>query len=319
MADRFNSYTRPLRRWLDNDIVRDVCINKPGTVYVDTENGWAVDSAPEITSTWINGFAQICAKETSQSIGPDNPILSGTMPTGERVQIVQSPAASHTSITIRRPASRLFTLEELDDQDRLDPKSIESTDQASILARLRPELTTRELLYRAVRSRLNIIVSGATGSGKTTLSKALICAIPLDERLISIEDAAELEFNQPNHVRLFYSRAGAGRAKVTPQDLLIAVLRMRPDRVMLSELRDEEAYMYLRNVNSGHPGSITTIHANSPTAAIDQLILLIKQSPGGRGLSRDDIRALIIGLVDVIIQMENTRVTAIYFPRFDHV
>ena len=319
MSELFANYAAPLRRWLDQDIVTDLCINQPGTAYVDTLNGWAVDLAPDLTESWIRGFTRACASETAQSIGADNPILSGTMPTGERVQIVLPPAAAHTSITIRRPSTKQFTLDELEAQQRLSPQSVTLFDRAAALADQRMDLSTVELLRRAVRDRLNIIVSGATGSGKTTLSKALIQEIPLTERLISIEDAAELSFRHPNVVRLFYSRGGAGRADVSPRDLLISVLRMRPDRVMLSEIRDDEAYMYLRNINSGHPGSITTVHATSPPAAVEQLVLLVKQSDAGSGLSRDDIRALIVGLVDVIIQMSDRRVTAIYFPRSDHV
>ncbi|MGO8655077.1 ATPase, T2SS/T4P/T4SS family, partial [Rhizobium ruizarguesonis] len=116
-------------------------------------------------------------------------------------------------------------------------------------------------LREAVHARKNIIISGATGSGKTTLSKALIRHIPSSERIISIEDTPELVIPQPNHVRLFYSNGGQGLAKVGAKDLLESCLRMRPDRILLQELRDGTAFYYIRNVNSGHPGSITTVHA----------------------------------------------------------
>lgn len=155
-------------------------------------------------------------------------------------------------------------------------------------------------------------MSGATGSGKTTLSKALIAAIPSDERLITIEDARELEFHHENSVRLFYSRDGGGTSSVGVQDLLVSCLRMKPSRILLAELRDSEAYFYLRNVNSGHPGSITTVHANSGVGAVEQLMLMIRQSSAGAGLSRADIKGLVMSLVDVIIQMERRQVTEIY-------
>jgi type IV secretion system protein VirB11 len=100
---------------------------------------------------------------------------------------------------------------------------------------------------------------------------------------------------------------------VTVKDLLVSCLRMKPDRIMLAELRDDEAYYYLRNVNSGHPGSITTIHANSAAAAVEQLMLMVRQSSAGAGLTREDIRALVANLVDVIVQMDRKRVTEIYF------
>ncbi|HUI62919.1 MAG TPA: P-type DNA transfer ATPase VirB11, partial [Steroidobacteraceae bacterium] len=158
-------------------------------------------------------------------------------------------------------------------------------------------------LRLAVTSRKNILVSGATGSGKTTWTKALIREIPAEERLLSIEDTPELNFDRhANHVRLFYSKDDQGLARVSPRQLLECCLRMKPDRILLAELRAEEAYDYLRNVNSGHPGSITSVHAASAELAFEQLVLLVKQSPGGRGLARSDIRSLLFLLVDVVIQ-----------------
>jgi type IV secretion system protein VirB11 len=155
----------------------------------------------------------------------------------------------------------------------------------------------------AVRSRKNIVVSGPTGSGKTTWTKALIREIPGDERLVTIEDAKELILDRhPNHVRLFYSKDDQGLARVTPKQLLESCLRLKPDRILLAELRAEEAFDYLRNVNSGHPGSITSIHAASAELAFEQLVLLVKQNPGGRELARADIKSLLYMLVDVVIQ-----------------
>ena len=155
----------------------------------------------------------------------------------------------------------------------------------------------------AVRSRKNIVVSGPTGSGKTTWTKALIREIPGDERLVTIEDAKELVLDRhPNHVRLFYSKDDQGIARVTPKQLLESCLRMKPDRILLAELRAEEAFDYLRNVNSGHPGSITSVHATSAELAFEQLMLLVKQNQGGRELARGDIKSLLYLLVDVVIQ-----------------
>jgi type IV secretion system protein VirB11 len=168
-----------------------------------------------------------------------------------------------------------------------------------------------------VRTRRNIIISGATGSGKTTLSKALIAAIPADERLITIEDTAELVVPHHNCVRLLYAKDGQGLAKIGPRELLGSCLRMRPDRILLQELRDGTAFFYLRNVNSGHPGSITTVHADSARLAFEQLTLLVKESAEGRDLHRDDIRSLLLLLVDVVVQMQKRdgryRVTEIYY------
>ena len=120
---------------------------------------------------------------------------------------------------------------------------------------------------------------------------------------MTIEDAQELVLDRhPNHVRLFYSKDDQGAARVTPKQLLDSCLRMKPDRILLAELRAEEAFDYLRNVNSGHPGSITSVHATSAELAFEQLMLLVKQNPGGRELARADIKSLLYLLVDIVIQ-----------------
>ena len=103
-------------------------------------------------------------------------------------------------------------------------------------------------------------------------------------------------------MRLYYSKDGQGQAHVTPKQLLESCLRMRPDRILLAELRSDEAYYYLRNVNSGHPGSITSVHASSARLAFEQLMLLVKESPGGRDLAREDIKSLLLMLVDIVVQ-----------------
>ena len=164
---------------------------------------------------------------------------------------------------------------------------------------------------------LVLLISGATGSGKTTFSKGLIKLIPENERLLTIEDTRELVMPHRSVVHMIYSKDGTGTAKVTAKELLESALRMRPDRILLQELRDGTAFFYLRNVNSGHPGSITTIHADSAELAFEQLTLLVKESEGGADLARDDIRSLLKILVDVVVQMKKVdgefRMTEIYY------
>jgi type IV secretion system protein VirB11 len=156
---------------------------------------------------------------------------------------------------------------------------------------------------RAVTSRRNILISGATGSGKTTFAKGLVQLIPPTERLLTIEDARELTVPHRNAVHLLYAKDGQGLAKVDAKQLLESALRMRPDRILLQELRDGTAFFYLRNVNTGHPGTITTIHADSALLAFEQLTLLVKESEGGRDLARAEIRQLLHVLVDIVVQM----------------
>jgi type IV secretion system protein VirB11 len=157
-------------------------------------------------------------------------------------------------------------------------------------------------LARMVRERRNILISGGTSSGKTTFLNALLAEISHEERLITIEDTAELLVSQPNHVGLIATRGEGGEARVCAQDLLEAGLRMRPDRIVLGELRGGEAFSFLRAVNSGHPGSMTTIHADSPEGAVEQLALIIVQS--GMAIGRRDVVNYVCDVVDLIFQLE---------------
>jgi type IV secretion system protein VirB11 len=235
-------------------------------------------------------------------------VLSASLPTGERIQIVMPPAttAGCVAITIRRPADEVWSIAELSRRGifRSTRRATQALDDTETeLLRLMNAGDYEAFMHLAVRSRRNILVSGPTGSGKTTWTKALIREIPSQERLITIEDAKELILDRhPNHVRLFYSKDDQGLARVTPRQLLESCLRMKPDRILLAELRAEEAFDYLRNVNSGHPGSITSVHATSAELAFEQLVLLVKQSHGGRELARRDIKSLLYLLVDIVIQ-----------------
>jgi type IV secretion system protein VirB11 len=158
-----------------------------------------------------------------------------------------------------------------------------------------------QFLRQAVLARKNIIVSGGTSTGKTTFLNALLKEIPRHERLIVIEDTPEVRLEQPNAVGLVAVKGGLGEAAVSIEDLLQASLRMRPDRIILGELRGSEAYSFLRAVNSGHPGSITTVHADSPRAALDQIALMTLQA--GPHLSRREIIDYVSAVVDVAVQL----------------
>jgi len=253
-------------------------------------------------------LAKLVANSTRQRIDEESPLLSAALPGGERIQIALPPAttAGCVAITIRRPSEEVWTIQELARRGifRSTRRASEALDETETeLKRLLEGECYEAFMRLAVVSRKNILVSGPTGSGKTTWTKALIREIPAEERLITIEDARELVLDDhPNHVRLYYSKDGQGLARVSPKQLLESCLRMRPDRILLAELRSEEAFDYLRNVNSGHPGSITSVHAASAELAFEQLVLLVKQSAGGQALARADIKRLLDLLVDVVIQ-----------------
>jgi type IV secretion system protein VirB11 len=172
-------------------------------------------------------------------------------------------------------------------------------------------------IKHAVFAKKNIIVSGGTSTGKTTFFNAMLKEIPPTDRVITLEDAREIQLPHiPNHLHLIASRGGQGRSQVNMQDLIEACLRLRPDRLMLGELRGKEAFTFLRAVNTGHPGSISTLHADTPTLAIEQLILMVMQA--GLGLTREQIKEYVENVIHVIIQLKRgaggTRfVSEIYF------
>ena len=297
-----------LRPLLSRNDITEVCINQPGRAYVETKAGWCVEVLPFATFDWCRRLTKLIANSTRQRVDEESPLLSASLPSGERVQIVLPPATSVgcVAISIRRPSDQVWSIAELS-ASGIFRRTLKSAGEPDpIEAQLKALLKAHEyeaFMRLSVLSRKNILVSGPTGSGKTTWTKALIREIPSDERLITIEDAQELILDKhPNHVRLFYSKDDQGLARVTPKQLLESCLRMKPDRILLAELRAEEAFDYLRNVNSGHPGSITSIHAASAELAFEQLVLLVKQSRGGQELPRADIKNLLYLLVDVVVQ-----------------
>ena len=299
---------KALRPWLARPDVTELCINRPGEAFIETREGWRQEKLSFADFDWCRRLAKLVANSTRQRIDEESPLLSASLPTGERIQIVLPPATTSGSvaITIRRPSDQVWSIEELSRRGifRSTRRARDALDETETeLLRLLDAQEYETFMRLAVNARKNIVVSGPTGSGKTTWTKALIREIPGEERLITIEDAKELVLDKhPNHVRLFYSKDDQGLARVTPKQLLESCLRMKPDRILLAELRAEEAFDYLRNVNSGHPGSITSVHAASAELAFEQLVLLVKQSRGGQELARADIKNLLYLLVDVVIQ-----------------
>lgn len=313
---------KPLSTFLQDKSLYEVVVNRPGQVMTEGPGGWRTHEMPELTFEKLMRLARAVASFSHQSIDETHPILSATLPRGERIQIVIPPATIKdlVSITIRKPSSIDFSLDDLEEkgffQTACAANSISSAPDEALRETYRAG-HFKDFLRQAVIARKNIIISGATGSAKTTLSKALIKHIPENERVISIEDTPELVISQPNHVRLFYSKGGQGLSRAGPKELLESCLRMRPDRILLQELRDGTAFYYIRNVNSGHPGSITTVHANSAELAFEQLVLLIKESEGGAALDRADIVAFLKASIDIVAQCSrnngNFRLSEVYF------
>ncbi len=297
--------------YLSDPSVTEICINRPGEVFLETAAGWQRMDVPGLTFDRARQFCTTVVNEskTGQRITNVDPVVSLTFPTGQRAQFVLPPAvpADQVSITIRLPSRYTKTLNQYQsdgffDQILEEDGSISAMDQE--LLELKRARDYHGFFSQAVHYKKNIVVSGATGSGKTTFMKSLVTHIPDDERLITIEDARELFIEQPNAVHLIYSRGGQGTANVSAKGCMEACLRMKPDRIILAEIRGDESFYYIRNCASGHPGSITSCHAGSTSQTWDQMALMIKASPEGSGLAFAEIKRLLMLTIDVVVHIK---------------
>ncbi|RAK52769.1 P-type DNA transfer ATPase VirB11 [Phenylobacterium deserti] len=303
-------HLKPLRQALDLPGVTELVVNRPGEYGIERAGTWSFQAAPELTADWLHTLAVAAAANTRQDVSAARPLCATVLPGGERCQIVLPPAAEQLSLTLRRPPGRALELAELAAAGLFQTVGAPGAARAladAALAALAAAGNWPAFLAAAVRARRNILICGATGSGKTTLARALVRLIPADERLVTLEDARELTVPHRNAVHLLYAKDGQGLARVAPKALLEAALRMRPDRILLQELRDEAAFFYLRTVSAGHPGSITTLHADSPDLAFEQLALLVKESGAGQALPGAEIRGLLRRLVDVVVHIARRR------------
>lgn len=321
-TESLEAYLRPLREILSGEIT-ELVINRPGEVWTESSRGWERIDTPALTYPHLRQLASLVAHATQQTVNEAMPRVSAALPTGERVEAIIPPAAESgtVSFTIRKPSNARFDLDDYDQMGFFDDIVVNDTglteEQKALVAYL-AEGQYRKFLELAVRSKQTILVSGPTGSGKTTFMKALVDLIPSDERLITIEDTPELSLQQPNHVRLFYSsNANNSLSKMTPGDLVRACMRMKPDRILPAELRDEAAYHFLAACNTGHPGSISSIHSNSPMDAIDRVITLAREYEKARSLSDATLLATVRKTIDVVVQVgkvgHNRRITGIYY------
>ncbi len=303
---------RPLAPWLDDPATEEICINRPGELFVRQHGQFRKEDVP-LGLADLEDIAILAGALRKQDVGARNPLCATELPGGERLQICMPPAvpAGTLSLTIRKPASTVSPLAALTSRYQShrwnkwqSRKEAALRDYGELLI-MYDAGDLQGFLAAAVRMRLTILLCGATGSGKTTMSKTLIGAIPAQERLITIEDTLELVIPQPNHVRLLYSKDGIGLARVTAESLLQASLRMKPDRILLQELRDDAAWTYINEVVSGHPGSITTIHGRNPEQAFKRLFALVKGSPQGGQWDDGTLADFLTAAIDVIIPFHN--------------
>lgn len=315
-----DAFLAPLENALRREDVTDLFINRPGELWLETATGIERHEDSRLDDAALWRLSRQIAAASDQGISREHPLLAATLPSGSRVQICAPPATrGHVIVAIRKHIVPDLTLSEYLAAGAFAQVGNAAIAQRTIDAALKKQLDAGDFagfLGNAVRARKSILISGGTSTGKTTLLNALLKEAPLDERLVVIEDTAEVQLTHPNAVGLIAVRGRLGEASISAADLLEAALRLRPDRIIMGEIRGLEALSFLRAVNTGHPGSITTIHASSADGAVEQLALIAGQS--GTGIRRDEMITYIRSVIDVIVQLGRSDgarlVTDIQFP-----
>jgi len=278
----------PLQRFLDDDTVTEIMVNRADQIYVERGGQLTLTDAKFATETHLRRVIERIVSKVGRRIDESSPMVDARLEDGSRVNAIIPPlAVNGPSLTIRKFSRVPLTAQNLADFGTLTP------DMA-------------ELLSACVRARLNILVTGGTGTGKTTLLNVLSGFLPAEDRIVTIEDAVELQLQQQHVVRLESRPANIeGRGEISIRDLLRNSLRMRPDRIVVGEVRGGEALDMLQAMNTGHDGSISTVHANSPRDAIARLETLVLMA--GMDLPLRAVREQIASAINLIVHLTRLR------------
>lgn len=296
--------------------IRDVAINRPGEIWLESADGWQFEARPDLDYGMCQRLANALAAYNNQSLTAKSPIKTVELPDGERGLIVTAPAceAGTLSMTFRKPSNDRYTLQGYIDSGRFS-SALSVTGRGSELEQWQYQLKEYHArqdwlnFFRlAVEHRQNIIIFGGTGSGKTTFAKALVDLFPVDRRMLTVEAVNELKLPlHPNHVHLIYGDI------ITPKELVSCSLRMKPDHIFLAELTGDEAWDFMELLNTGHPGTITTAHANDTLSGYGRVCGMIKQAPVGMGLDYEYIERRVRTSFDIVLYMEHTRILEVHY------
>nr|WP_306238854.1 CpaF family protein [Ornithinimicrobium cryptoxanthini] len=278
----------PLQNLLDDDSVTEIMVNGPDNVYVEREGRLTRADVHFASEEHLRRVIERIVGRVGRRIDESSPLVDARLEDGSRVNAIIPPLAfSGSTLTIRKFGKVPLTVDDLVAKDSLSPQMV-------------------QLLQACVQAKLNVLVSGGTGTGKTTLLNVLSSFIPSDERIVTIEDAVELQLQQEHVVRLeARPRNIEGRGEVTIRDLVRNSLRMRPDRIIVGEVRGGESLDMLQAMNTGHEGSLSTLHANTPRDAISRLETMVLMA--GMELPLKAIREQISSAIDVIVHLTRLR------------
>lgn len=292
----------PLMPFLQMDGVTEISVNQPGEVYIEKNSAFMRHVVDELEYDFLETLAALIAEFNHKDFPA--PLLSGSLPNGERIQFVMNPACEKEKLicSIRRHQMRDMTLTDYDTAGAFAGLMVNYDNSCHSDDDLKELYLKREFhgfIKLAIQSRKNILISGGTGTGKTTFLNACLKHIPKNERVITVEDTREVIVRQPNVVHLLFNEENT---QITALNIFKVCLRLRPDRIFLSELRGAEVWPYLRAANSGHPGSLSTVHADTPEGAFTQLVFMMQQA--GSTSREEQIRSYIKSIVNIVIQLK---------------
>jgi len=317
---------KPLETWLSDPEVSEILLNQPQEVWIEKQGKLILHPVPEFTEAHLSRLFQLIANENQQRLSSEFPLLSGSLSDGSRVQLCLPTTSKNYTFAIRRQVARNFSLSDYNKGHFYG--SVKRVQLNKSYETLREEegdlLGAYEagdwdaFIRTAILKKKNIVVSGGTSSGKTTFLNACLREIPAQERLIILEDTRELEVPHQNQVQLLSSKGLQGEAKVTMQDLVQCSLRLRPDRILMGEIRGAEILDFVSACSTGHEGSMTSIHASHPEMAFRRMVQMVKLN-NVPSMSDQDILDMLKSVVDIIIQLiktpEGRRVSGVYYKQ----
>ena len=337
--DALKEHLKVFDEYVADRTVSEVAVNSTGEVYLKRGHGWDLELAPKITSEQMEIIGSALSNFVSKPFDRENTSLSAHFPTGERVEMTRAPQAPEGVIylNLRKHSGAAFPHDELVAQNyykyarhsysisltkerRDELYELISDEERELWELIHIKKDFPEFMRKSVVFYQNIVTSGATGSGKTAYLRSLIELIDPQERLVTVEDTHEMPLpNHPNHNHLFYKKNETVKEGATAKEVLHGVMRKTPGRVLLTELRGDEALFYLSGVlSSGHPGGLTSAHGNSERDVFFRLALLIISSDAGKSLDMDTILKLLYMTINVVVQLKfdkekGRHITGIYY------
>lgn len=330
---------------LNQNGVTEVLINRSGEMFTEDSSGFTRYESEILTLDNLKQLGNTLCVFNGKALNTKNPIHSVTLPDGERGHIMMPPSCEDGTMVFafRKPSNNRFSLDDYINTGRLKdfsdvsshgvperrvaseieidsryvrdvcdkmklPHDVKLADWQYKMLEHKANGNLVEFFKIAIARKLNICMVGGTGSGKTTFTKALADLIPENERLITIEDTHELNLpNHPNHAHLFY------KEHISAKMIVAACMRLKPDRIFLTELRGDEAWDYLAALNTGHPGGLTSVHANDARSVHFRIAQLAMESPAGRSMDHSYILNTVRATIDVICYFEKNRMTELYY------